>query len=177
MNTKTSHPTRLAFGLILAGTAMLLTSCTSAPITVGPVGPHSGRADLGLGGTGRLIVHTATEEKRAGKDFVYYVHTEYVVRTQDDRMFKWVPNHAGNTDQSTQIVSLPTGIYEVVASSEGYGRIHVPVVIRAGQTTEVDLEGRWTERGNPTTDGDMVRLPNGQIIGWSASLAKAGPKN
>ncbi|NBV22623.1 MAG: hypothetical protein EBS05_12000 [Proteobacteria bacterium] len=158
----------------MIGAVISFCACAGAPVTVAPVGPP---ARLGTSrGSGQLIVYSATEEKEVGKMSPYYLRTEYVINRPDGKLFKWVPNHTGNMDQTTQVVALPAGNYEVVALSESYGRVHVPIVIKGGQTTEVDLEGRWAKRGHATSEAPVVRLPNGQVIGWSASPAETGFK-
>lgn len=175
MNTTTKHPERSASGLVLFLAVWFVTSCASVPPAIAPVGPQQKAGGLGLG-TGHLIVYSATEEKPVGKLVSYYPHTGYSIKTPDGKPFKWVANHTGVMDQAAQYISLEAGNYLVVAQSESYGRVAVPVVIKSGHNTEVDLEGRWHQRGNPTEGADLVRLPNGEIIGWSAASAESGPK-
>jgi hypothetical protein len=58
-----------------------------------------------------------------------------------------------------------------VAWADGYELVRVPVVIKAGQLTEVNLE---TNRNSPipaTAEGDVVRMDDGRIVGWSAAVA------
>jgi len=176
MKTEMDGCKRRATGIATVVGLMLLTSCASTPVTLVTVGPkppvvHS------TSGTGQLIVYSDTEAKRLDKGLPYYVHTSYVITAHDRNFFKWVPNHAGDMDQMPQSVLLPSGYYEIVAGSGDYGRVHVPVVIEAGRTTEVHLEGKgmWKPGGPSAADADWVRLPDGEIVGWSA-LAASGPK-
>ena len=74
-------------------------------------------------------------------------------------------------DEMPAVVSLPVGDYDVLADSEEYGRITVPVVIEAGVTTTLSLDGRSRFPAMPETDASLVRLPNGQPIGWRAQPA------
>jgi len=67
-------------------------------------------------------------------------------------------------DQQPQTVRLGSGKYVIVAESSSYGRVHVPVVIELGQVTEIHLDGAWT----PAPDRTLVRLPDGEPIGWTA---------
>ena len=174
MKTRTHHSFKALAHLAWLGVLISLSACTSAPVAVAPVGPPA-RLGSGRGsGSGQLIVYSATDEKEVGKMSPYYLRTEYVINRPDGKLFKWVPNHTGNMDQTTQVITLPAGNYEVVALSESYGRVHVPIVIKGGQTTEVDLEGRWAKRGHASNEAAVVRLPNGQVVGWSASPAETG---
>jgi hypothetical protein len=73
-------------------------------------------------------------------------------------------------DEAPQPVSLPSGNYQVIARSAGFGRVHVPVLIGAGQTTEVHLEGKgsWKPQTLPPDQTALVRLPDDEIVGWRA---------
>jgi hypothetical protein len=77
-------------------------------------------------------------------------------------------------DESSQIVSLPSGNYKVVAESTDYGQVRIPVLIQAGQTTRVHLEGKgsWKPKAAPSSPDELVCFPNGEIIGWQAMVGK-----
>lgn len=172
MNAKKHLPRQIASSLMAVTLPLLFISCASSPVALAPVGPQmAGSRFLLNSGTGRLVVLTATEEKHIGKDQVYYVHTSYTVKTPEGKLVKWVHNHDGDMDQSAQMVSLPAGTYQIMAQSEEYGMLTIPVVVVSGKTTEIHLEGRWTPGENPAKEEDLVRLPNGRPIGWSAPSA------
>ena len=80
-----------------------------------------------------------------------------------------VHNDSGTMLQEAVPVELPPGKYRVVASANGYGHVTIPVVIKAGQTTMLHLEGggSWPNE-SAFNQTNAVRLPDGQIIGWRA---------
>jgi len=165
---------RLALKAAVFAASGLMISCANRPVAVDLVGPPLNSPYAMVGG-GNLIVYSATEEKRLDKGLPYYLHTGYLIKTSEGKTFKWVPNHTGDMDESAQLVSLPAGHYVVVASSEEYGRLNVPVVIGAFRTTEIHLEGKWKPDGKPAQGVDFVRLPNGRVIGWKGNSGKSGP--
>lgn len=59
----------------------------------------------------------------------------------------------------------------VVARANGYGVVTAPVSIRADQVTTVHLEGgsSW-QNPSQLSQSNPVRLPDGAIAGWRASL-------
>jgi hypothetical protein len=152
----------------LAVVAMAILStigCSSAPkLTVAePVGP--GRS--GSGRSGALQVYTATEQHAVGDNTCYYPHTGYLIYNDHGQKVKYVINHVGTMDESPMVVSLPTGSYTIVAESDAYGRVRIPVVVRPSRTTEVHLERGWKPPLNATAS-DTVQMPDGQPIGWRA---------
>jgi hypothetical protein len=50
-----------------------------------------------------------------------------------------VENHISRSDELPETVSLPVGSYTVMARSEKDGYVSVPVMIRNGRRTIVDL--------------------------------------
>jgi hypothetical protein len=98
----------------------------------------------------------------------YARYTPYVVNDLDGQQVKAVVNRVGSMDQHPMRVPLPEGRYIVVAASEAFGRVRVPVVIRARQLTQVFLthEGLRTHPNLP--DSECVRLPNGTVVGRRA---------
>jgi hypothetical protein len=168
---------RRAFGFHAVLALALFTSCASAPVALNTVGPEPPVVHS-TGGSGYLVVYSAAEAKRLDKGVPYYVHTSYLIKTPDGKTFKWVANHAGDMDETSQSASVPAGAYQVVAESEDYGRVRVPVVIEAGRTTEVHLEGKgsWKPRKQPSDDTDLVHFPDGEMVGWRelASVRSGG---
>lgn len=155
-------------GLILSAVVVsLVAGCSTTPLVLAPVGP----APPGTGATagdGHLVVYTATETHRFGDGVSYYPHTGYHIYTPDGKLWKYVRNHSGSTDQSPAIVTLPRGKYSLLAEAENCGRVTVPVVIEPRRTTEVHLE-TWGRSKSPVADeASVVRLPNGYVVGWRA---------
>jgi hypothetical protein len=71
-------------------------------------------------------------------------------------------------------VILPKGTYTVVAQSDTSGTVSVPVAIETGRTTVVRLERKkdWKEAPAGIDSDDLVRLPNGQPLGFRARRAE-----
>ena len=143
----------------------LVSGCASQPIVLSPVGPAPVQAEAHVS-MGRLQVFSATETHPDGDNTYYYPHTGYSILSDSGQMVKYVHNHVGTMDESPSLVTIPTGHYRVVAQSESYGRVTVPVVIKSGRTTTVHLERDWKPVAQ--TPGEVVRLPDGEAVGWNA---------
>jgi hypothetical protein len=93
-------------------------------------------------------------------------YTNYQIDAADGTLFKEVPNN----DQEPTRVILPKGTYTVVARSDASGMVSVPVAIETGKTTVLHLEREKDskEAAAGTRSVDLVRLPNGQPIGFRA---------
>jgi Neuraminidase (sialidase) len=99
---------------------------------------------------GALEVYSATDEFNDG-DTLYYAHSAYMIYTLEGKVFKNVENHISRSDEIPEVVALPAGSYMIEARSERDGYVRVPVVIKAGQLTIVDLDladGRHTDGGS-----------------------------
>ena len=88
---------------------------------------------------GSLEVYSATDEFKDG-DARYFPHSSYAIYTTDGKLLKNVGNHISRTDEIPEIVALPVGSYTVVAQAEKHGYVRVPVVIKEGQRTILDLD-------------------------------------
>jgi hypothetical protein len=88
---------------------------------------------------GSLKVYSATDEFDDG-GLPYYAHSSYAIYAIDGKLFKNVENHISRSDEIPEIVSLPAGSYTVVARSEKDGYVRVPVIIKEGQRTILDLD-------------------------------------
>jgi len=153
--------------LISTTIASLLAACSSAPVVLAPVGPAPASGEAAFG-EGTLKVYTATETHEIGEDTYYYPHTGYEIYAEDGKPLHYVANHFGDMDDAPMTVRLPGGRYTIRAQADGCGRVTVPVVIRAGQLTRVNLEA-WGRKRKPVTDeSTVVRLPNGYVAGWRA---------
>jgi len=130
------------------------------PVPNGPVGTAPG---------GYLKVYSATVQHEVDDNMYYYPHRSYFIYdAQGKDMIKRVQNHVGTMDETPALVALAPGRYKVLADDEGYGRIMFPVVIRPRQTTVLHLDGAWEPPAH-TSDSEVVRLPDGEYIGWSAA--------
>jgi len=86
-----------------------------------------------------LEVYSATDEFKDG-DARYFPHSSYAVYTTDGKLLKNVENHNSRTDEIPEIVALPVGSYTVLAQAEKHDYVRVPVVIKEGQRTILDLD-------------------------------------
>ena len=93
---------------------------------------------------GSLKVYSATDEFDDG-GVPYYAHSSYAIYTTDGKLFKNVENHISRSDEIPEVVALPVGSYTVSARAEKQGYVRVPVLIKAGQRTILDLDLRDKE--------------------------------
>ena len=101
--------------------------------------PGMAQAQAGELSQGSLEVYSATDEFKDG-DARYFPHSSYAVYTTDGKLLKNVENHNSRTDEIPEIVALPVGSYTVVAQAEKHDYVRVPVVIKEGQRTILDLD-------------------------------------
>ncbi|MBU6401266.1 MAG: hypothetical protein KGS61_13200, partial [Verrucomicrobia bacterium] len=153
-----------------------LSACATQPVVLRTVGPGPTTASAGFG-QGLLVVYSDTDEIHLDQSSVFYIHSSYFIQTPTGHQVKWVKNHVSNMDVTPERVALPAGTYLVVARSEDYGRVRVPVVIEAGRTTEVHLADTWKPRQQVTDAAQLVRFPNGYLIGWAAPATSATEGN
>jgi hypothetical protein len=134
----------LKIALLIVPLALCFGSSTFAqtggkdPLSPGPVRPGNldYRTELRQG---YLKVYSATDKFKDG-DAWYFPHSSYAIYTTDGKLLKSVGNHISRTDEIPEIVALPVGSYTVVARAEKYGSVRVPVAIKEGQRTILDLD-------------------------------------
>ena len=152
--------------ILSVATAVLVASCSSAPPTIvhETVGP--GPTVVNQQHNGFLKVYSATESMADDDGFSLLRYTNYQIDAADGTVFKEVPND----DQEPTRVILPKNTYTVVAQSDTSGTVSVPVAIETGKTTVLHLERKkdWKEAAAGIDSADLVRLPNGQPIGFRA---------
>ncbi len=90
---------------------------------------------------GSLKVYSTTDEFNDGNAW-YFPHSAFAIYTIDGKLFKNVNSHFMYDEIPEVLVALPVGSYMVVARSEKDGYIRLPVVIKAGQRTILDLDLR-----------------------------------
>jgi len=139
-------------------------------VTLAPVGPKPPGVHAPGPMKGYLKVYSATTEYNDG-NLMYYPHTRYSILNTNGSRYKWVDNHVAENDESPQVVAIPVGTYYVLAQSEQDGLVRVPVVIKGGSTTVVNLErGRTSDKDTQgVAPSRGVKLPSGQVAGWRAS--------
>lgn len=103
-------------------------------------------------------------------DFLRWdAHTRYSIYASDGRLLQEVRNSNGRNDAKPTLVKLAPGVYHIQAQAEDSAAVthavKVPVCIEAGRTTIVRLDGKWNTPA-PPKDTEMVRLRNGNVVGW-----------
>jgi hypothetical protein len=93
---------------------------------------------------GSLKVYSTTDEFNDGNAW-YFPHSFYAIYTIDGKLLKNVTSRFAN-DETPEVVALPVGSYMIVARSEKNQFIRLPIVIRAGERTilDLDLRGKGT---------------------------------
>ena len=150
----------------------IFVGCASERVVLEAVGPASVEARW-ANGPGKLVVFTEREQYSSA-EVTYSRHTGYRVLSPDGKLVTYVRNQTGGHDEAPQAVSLPSGSYVVVGLAQGLGMVKAPVLVQALKTTELHLEPGW----KPDVNGrerDLVRLPNGQIVGWRAPVKSPIP--
>jgi hypothetical protein len=140
----THHLTYLKTVLLIAPLSLYLSGATIAhagdrsTLSLGFVSPRhlNSRAELPQG---YLRVFSATEQFNDG-GLSYYAHSSYAIYSVDGKLFKRVENHISPSDEVPEIVSLPVGFYIVEARSERVGYIRIPITIKEGRRTSLDLD-------------------------------------
>lgn len=151
---------------------LLLPACSFQPkqAVVQPVGPAP-RVNVNSDHEGYLVVYSAwsnfVDQGSTGH------HSRYTISSDDGKLLKEVINHTDRFDEGPLRVPLPTGCYHVRARSAHFGRVNVPVIIQERQTTFVYLDGSSHPEAPSSQQNNAVKLPDGEIVGWSTTLATA----
>ena len=160
---------------ILAASALavaLLTGCASGgpPLVLEPVGPPPTPPPAART-TGSLVVYSALEiyAHCTSVDPDRYEYTDYRILSEQGTLVRKVHNDSDTVIEGPVTVDLPPGTYRVVARAGRYGWVTVPVVIAANRVTTVHLEdgAPWLDKAARSRP-DLVRLPDGQIVGYKA---------
>jgi hypothetical protein len=107
-----------------------------------PGATRPGNLDYPAGSSqGYLTVYLTADEFNDGNAW-YFPHSAFAVYTINGKLLKNVKSHFTYDEIPEVLVPLPVGSYIVVARSEKDGYIRLPVVIKAGQRTILDLDLR-----------------------------------
>jgi hypothetical protein len=147
--------------------AFFFCSCVTYSPYVVPeaVGPPPGAHSYGKEGVLRVYSSTAVVNDGG---IQYLPHTSYRVYSTDGSFVKHVRNRTTATDQRPEMVKLPVGNYSVTATSEGMGVVKIPVTISGSQLTAVYLDGSQVKETEGAEEKQLVRFPNGKVVGWRA---------
>ncbi|HTY87487.1 MAG TPA: hypothetical protein VMB80_08485 [Candidatus Acidoferrum sp.] len=150
----------------------LLAGCASPPVTLNPVGPAPVRSAT-YRPLGELRVFSAVDTHQIGENTCYYPHTGYSIYTYPGKLWKYIPNHVDDVDETPTVVILPPGKYFVKAKAnfDVWGTVAttvvVPVVVQEDKLTELHLEADWKAPANTLTN-ELVYLPGGKPVGWAS---------
>ncbi len=155
--------------LMAAGFLSLAAACTTPQAIVlhNSVGPDP-MGQARSTSNGFLTVYTAMKTYPVDDETYYRVHTDYGIYDMTGHRVMSVRNAATYHDPRPRTVALPEGRYTIEGWADGYQLLKVPVVIRAGRVTTVNLEANKRNLFLGARDNDVVRAPDGHIIGWSA---------
>ncbi len=162
------------FVLMLVLAITFLSGCVTDKngVAFDPVGPSPNQPAADNATNGTLVVYSAYEVNADfnARDPNSPEYSDYKILTTDDRLLQKVHNNSGTILQEAVPVELSPGKYHVMAHSNGYGYVVVPIVIAAGQTTTLHLEGDgfWPNE-SAFNQTNAVRLPDGVVIGWKAA--------
>lgn len=155
--------------LITMGTAavvLFLAGCASTARVSGPVGPDPAEVQLAAP-DGQLEVYSAPSGQTEGNNPTWFQYSDYYIYDHYGRRLEHVDNSRGYYSKQPSIINLPPGKYIIEARAKGTLQARVPVVIKAGETTRVHLDGNW----QPPADApakELVSGPEGYPVGWRA---------
>lgn len=151
-------------GLVSLSVSLAGCTLTRQNVSLPPVGPAPAFVQGARAPEGWLVVYSALDDDMSLSDDPIYPHSGYKIYSLDGTRLEYVNNNLAEPDT----VSLPPGEYIVIASATSFNVVTLPVVIEDGKTTDVHLDGSAPaiEIGAPTSD--VVRLPDGMIVGWRA---------
>jgi hypothetical protein len=131
------------------------------------VGPMPGQAALAGSGPGTLIVYSAEKVNADfnSRDPNRREYSDYKILDSNKKLVRRVHNATEDIFQGAVSVGLPPGKYFIVARSNGYGVVTVPVTIETGLQTILHLDGRWPNQP-ALSPNNAVRLPDGDVVGW-----------
>jgi hypothetical protein len=160
--------------LLISGVVLitLLAGC-STPVTLAPVGPNPNYSPA-ASGDGQLQIFSAVIAHTEGDNPTWFRHANYYLYDEHGNELEYVRNSRGYYSKTPRILTLPAGKYLVRVRAKGSLVADVPVVIKAGQTTEVHLDGHWQPpAGVPPSK--LVSTPSGYFVGWRADSSATPP--
>jgi hypothetical protein len=154
-------------------TCFLLLISTSGCATYSPSAGKPGAAALSApeNRPGGLVVYSETYSPTLEQS-EYSAHTNYTIANVDDHIIEHVTNATGSFNSRPARVSLSAGEYHVRAQYIGGRFVTVSVIIEPDKTTVVDLDGEVVPQEKAVAR-EIVRLPNGRVVGWSATTSRS----
>jgi len=90
---------------------------------------------------GSLMVYSVMD-RFDDDDVIYNEYSSYAIYTINGRLFRHVENRVSSSDLIPEAVTLPAGSYVIEARSATDVYVRIPVVIKAGRQTILDLDSR-----------------------------------
>ena len=173
VSNDTSLYTRALGTVVGLGMLMLVPACAHRPqqAVLEPVGPAP-RTDSSPGSEGFLVVYSAWSNFVDPGSTAH--HSRFIITSDDGKTSREVINHVDRFDEGPIQLPLSAGAYQVRARSAHFGRVTVPVVIQQHQTTYVYLDGSSRPDTRLPQQTSAVKLPDGEIVGWSITVARNG---
>src|SRR5438270_7263010 len=125
---------------LIIGSSTIAQATDRNPLFRRPISPRDSAYPEGSS-RGYLTVYLRADEFNDGNAW-YFPQNLFAIYTIDGKLFKNVTSQHSADDEIPEVVPLPVGSYMVVARSEKDGYIRLPVVIKAGQRTVLDLDLR-----------------------------------
>jgi len=132
-------PLIISLSLII-GSSTIAQAKDRNPLFHGAIKPRDSECPAGSS-RGYLMVYLRADESYDGNAW-YFPRSLFAIYTIDGKLFKNVTSQLSADEEIPEIVALPVGSYMVVARSEKDGYIRVPVAIKAGRRTVLDLDLR-----------------------------------
>ena len=154
----------------------LLAGCAgmNSGLVLDTAGPMPAPSAAAGSGPGTLIVYSAGKVNADfnSRDPNRREYSDYKILNADEKLIRHVHNVTDDIFQGPVSVELPPGKYFVVARSNGYGVVIIPVIIASQRQSILHLDGKdaWPDESlfNQT---NAVRLPDGEIVGWKSIAA------
>jgi hypothetical protein len=175
---------KYAIAIVVSSSVACLVGCASTPQTaisegVGPAPAERAEA------SGKSVLQVYSERVKAPTDlnreeFLWNndfgkndflcepAHTDYTICTQDGKILQPMRNARGPQDTEPAAVPLPPGRYVVKAEATDFGLVTIPVVIKPGKPTVVNLQRYRKPVCEPAAKTDLVWLGDSRIVGWRA---------
>jgi len=131
---------------VIIGISTIAQAGDSSPLFHRPIRPRDSECPAGSS-RGYLTVYLRADEFYDGNAW-YFPQNLFAIYTIDGKLFRNVTSQHSADEEIPEIMALPVGSYMVVARSEKDGYIRLPVAIKAGQRTVLDLDLR--QEGTPT---------------------------
>jgi len=131
---------------LIIGSSTIAQAKDRNPLFCGLIRPGGSDYPAGLS-RGYLTVYLRADQFYGGNAW-YFPQNLFAIYMIDGKLFKSVSTQQSADEGTTVIGALPVGSYMVVARSEKAGYIRLPVAIKAGQRTVLDLDLR--QEGTPT---------------------------